>query len=191
MAGEDDPDSIRRERDAGGADPDDSSASGADAGAADGFAQADEAAPAEATRPIDDDLTAAVQAARAGPYVPGGRFEPPRSIAMLIFVLTLLVGMAVYGLVWTRNLVATNDRIRLRTLEERAAKYAEQERFVRANGFLPAGREAEPLAPDERAELESLRATYGTPKPATAPAAAPGVEPDPSPATTTTPADAP
>ncbi len=136
------------------------------------FTEADGPAPGEAgeaARPTDadDDLTAAVRAAQAGPYVPSGRFEPPRSIPMLILVLALMVGMGVYGLVWTRNLAARNERIRLRTLEERAVKYAEQERFVRANGYLPAGREAKPLDAAERAELQALRDAYGSTRAAT------------------------
>ena len=120
-----------------------------------------DAAPAEPTQPIDDELSTAVRAARVGPYMPGGPFKPPNTMKILVLVLALVAAFFIYFIVFAGTSLERTDKIRQRTLEQKLFNYEKQERFYRANGYMPAGKTHPPLTEDERALLAGLREKYG------------------------------
>jgi hypothetical protein len=126
--------------------------------------EADPASPEgtdEPTRPIDDALTRAAREAQAGPYIPGGRFRPPNSLAILALVLLGIAAGAIYFIYFAASSMDRTDRIRLRTLEQKLVDYDKQQRFLKANGYVPAGPTHLPLTNAEQAELRDLRQRYG------------------------------
>jgi len=122
-------------------------------------AKLDEVEPAPL--PVDDDLARAARDARAGPYLPGGRFKPPNSLAILALVLLCIAAGAIYFIYFGASGVVRNERIRLRTLEQQVYDYDKQQRFLKENGYVPAGPTHKPLTKQEQAELSDLRQRYG------------------------------
>src|SRR3954463_10053481 len=112
-------------------------------------------------QPADDELTRAAQEARAGPYIPGGHFKPPNSLAILGLVLLCIAGGAIYFIYFAGSSIERTNHIRLRTLEQKAFDYERQQRFLKENGYVPAGPTHQPLTKQEQAELTDLRQRYG------------------------------
>jgi hypothetical protein len=109
----------------------------------------------------DDELTRAAREAQAGPYIPGGRFNPPNSLAILGLILLCIAAGAIYFMFFAATSMERTDRIRHRTLEQKLVDYETQQRFLKTNGYVPAGPTHQPLTKEERAELADLRQRYG------------------------------
>jgi hypothetical protein len=115
---------------------------------------------AEPTLPTDDELTRAARDAQVGPYIPGGRFNPPNSLAILALVLLCVAAGAVYFIYFAASSMERTDQIRLRTLEQKVVDYEKQQRFLKENGYVPAGPTHKSLTKEEQAELADLRSRY-------------------------------
>jgi hypothetical protein len=131
-----------------------------DAGSSE-FADGDPVPVADPMHPADQELTAAVEAAQVGPYMPGGKFQPPNTTKILVFVLLAIAGGFLYFIFVAGTGLERTDKIRQKLLETRLFQYEKQQAFVKSKGFLPAGKTYKPLTQDEQAELAGLREKYG------------------------------